>query len=193
MKRLNIAQLEELSKKYLRISEEELMNFYGGGETYRFDSKGNLRIEQNEFDYNMVFAGNSSYIYDGTLTLSSYVANGVSGHTINGANLGLFKFLADNTNVEWGALYEGELDSENSTECLLQTTHQKDSVHMEYDTTSGYTSFIHNHPSSYPRYSDTDAETWMDMYDNNENITNYGIYVNGEIDDYSNNVAYGHL
>ena len=66
MKRLNIAQLEELSKKYLRISEEELMNFYGGGETYRFDSKGNLTIEQNDFDYNMVFAGNSSYIYDGT-------------------------------------------------------------------------------------------------------------------------------
>ncbi len=193
MKRLNIAQLEELSKKYLRISEEELMNFYGGGETYRFDSKGNLTIEQNDFDYNMVFAGNSSYIYDGTLTLSSYVSNGVSGHTINGANLGLFKFLAENTNVEWGALYEGKLDSDNSTECLLQTTHQKDSVNMEYDTTSGYTSFIHSHPSSYPNYSDTDAETWMDMYDNNEYITNYGIYVNGKIKDYSDDVLNGHL
>ena len=192
MKRLNIAQLEELSKKYLRISEEELMNFYGGGETYRFDSKGNLTIEQNDFDYNMVFAGNSSYIYDGTLTLSSYVSNGVSGHTINGANLGLFKFLADNTNVEWGALYEGKLDSDNSTECLLQTSHQKDSLNMMYDTTSGYTSFIHNHPSSYPNYSETDEDTWEYMY-NNYYITNYGIYVNGKINDFSDDVANDNL
>lgn len=196
MNKLKKYTLGQLNQMFTNMTEEELSVYFGGGTTYKFDKKGHMVTEENNFEYNVVCVGSVSQIYDGTLSVSSYIcSDGTRGDSIQGANIGLFKFLADNTNVEWGAFYKDGLDAPSSRDCLLQTTHQRTVCQNRYDENAGYTSYMHSHPKQEKyTYSSEDAQAWRQMVEGENNtIGEFGIYSDGYIRDYSDDVMYDRL
>lgn len=191
MKTIKRISLKEVASQCSVMDAKEIASFLGGGDNYSVDSSGNFeKTGENDYDYDVVSAGSNSYDVDGSLSVTTYVTTGsVQGTQVEGGDYDLFKFLADNTDVEWGAVFSGGVNAQDWTDCTIQTTHDDDSCQMEIDMSDPYkyNTMVHSHPKrSENSPSEQDEATWSDLYDST-NINNFGIYYSrsGRVVDYS--------
>lgn len=198
MKSLKRLHLEELEDRFHVLSQEEQDALFGAGSTFVFDSNGNIIDKfENNLNYDKVSANGKTYVVSGTLQVSPYtITDNRNGLQIEGGDYDLFKFLAKETNVEWGAVLSGGLYADGQTACLMQTSHKHDYCEAVFDCAS-YNTFVHSHPSKTSfTYSPYDASAWTDIYNTSGNaIVNFGIYIpeSYSIHDYSDDVKYGRL
>ena len=99
-----------------------------GSETYR--CQGDLVFNHSTIPYDNP---NNGWPTQGTLT------------SITGGDKGLFEFLADNTDVEWGASWNGGKKAGSSTSAYLTTINKKD-MSVDY-VKPGYDTHAHSHPN----------------------------------------------
>lgn len=128
------------------LSKEGMELLWGAGVTYSVDKRGRITTvtDSNGLSYDVVQTSDASYSCCNNLEVSSYEY----GSQIEQGDYGLFKFLADHTDVEWGAMYSGkDKKPADSTICFLQTSHNNDILHMNYDADAGYGTFVHSHPA----------------------------------------------
>ena len=92
---------------------------------------------------------------------------------LKNAEFGLFKFLADNTRVEWQAFYNGSRDASDETGCFLRTISDPYQV-VGSDMSMMYSNMIHNHPDYNKNPSTADRIAA-------EDYKNSGIYVKGKV------------
>lgn len=103
----------------------------------------------------------------------------VPGTMLVGGNLGLYKFLADNTEVEWQGLFNGGEKASDYTPCLIRTVHSEHSIGG--DIPVGYDSLVHNHPGA------SNVEASVDDINNrpqSPEIKYVGVYGDGEWEEY---------
>ena len=198
MLKLKRLHLEELEDRFQVLSKEEQETLFGAGSIFVFDSYGNVidRIENN-LDYDEVRANGSTYVVSGTIQVSNYtLSNNQTGLQIEGGNYDLFKFLAKETNVEWGAVLSGGLYADGQTDCLMQTSHGHNNCQTSFDCGS-FDTFIHSHPPKTTNtYSPTDAQAWHEIYNTEGNaIVNFGLYLpeSNTIRNYSDDVIFNRL
>ena len=156
--------MEDLKKSFDAMSELEQALYIGGGKEYVFDGYGKLlETKENDLDYNMGERGSAYHIIHNELTFSSYAiswenANGTQGHgictQIEGGDLDMFRFLASNTNVEWGAMFNGGKHAAGSSPCKLITNNSKDYVVGNLSSTCD--TYVHSHPDGYTVASEDD-------------------------------------
>lgn len=188
MKKLKKYSFEELCKGIPSLSETEKRKIVGGGIIYEFDSNGNLLsvCPDGTDGPNMVECNGESMVISGTLNYASeqYVdknGNTQTGHTISGGGMDLFYFLADNTNVEWGASYNSGSDAH------ISTAHNENSCFASFQ--EGYSNYIHSHPAidTQDEVSSADISTGVAMLrlnyrgketgtNTNYNYENFSIY-----------------
>jgi len=157
-------------------------------DNYSLDKDGNIKLEQKTDD-------KTDHLYvkkdDGTLDKSKTieVEKGIldmgltqkseSGKTVqttyqfDGDQTGkdLFKFVAQNTNVEWG-LYQFGLNGGDQGKNLLVTTHSLDEITSSGEMSSYITFSLkqnirlhdHNHPSGSHSASGGDAVNWKGIW-----------------------------
>lgn len=147
MKKFKMYNLKELSKVMQSLSETDKRNTIGAGIVYKFDSKGKLETSYDDGTTgpNKVICNGNELIIDGTLNYSSecYVDESGDrhiGHNITGGGINLFYFLADNTNVEWGASYN------DGSQAHINTYHDEHSCNVSYQ--EGFSNYIHSHTTS---------------------------------------------
>ena len=138
--------LRELDDVLTSLNEEEMQNIVGAKKTYKFDTNGRLvnTMEDDEKGPNLVLCNGQSMYIAGDLNYASEQykdekENVHTGHTLSDGNMDLFYFLADNTNVEWGASY-----NVGST-AFLNTAHAEHSNYVSFQ--EGYSNYIHSHPT----------------------------------------------
>lgn len=185
LKRLNVQGMAFVNK-------DQQVNLLGSGYTYTFSSDGTYTQSEDGNTHNTIVAGGSERIIYNELTCEPYsdMYGNLGGSEITGLDYDGFKFLADNTDVEWGAYFNGGFSASGGTPCILQTSHSHTACLAA--TGSGYDTYLHSHPAEgNSDYSPSDWEAWRDMYINND-VTNFGIYTvsNRKIKDHSNDVIY---
>ena len=164
------------------------------GDVYKFDTNGHLvdePVEENNTPYDTVWVGNKSYQSSTKLTFSSYVVNEdsafnepIEGLMLTSAEMGLFRFFAQNTDVEWTALYQSSNGKfENSTLCNIQTSHQKEDcnyVLSSFILGGDYNTTIHNHPGNHTtpqNPSDEDRQSKDKEYEDSDfKLAYFGVY-----------------
>lgn len=188
MKDLEKYSSEQLKKVNESLTEAEQSVFAANamGKDFVFDSAGNVISETyNTLGYDRALCGSNQYILSaGSLSTSTYTAKSkddrdfpitVQGTALTGGNLGLFKFLADNTTVEWQALYNGGEKYSDYSNCYIQTSHQEGICAGQ--VLSGYNSMVHNHPKGY-NFASSDDNNAKRVFEENS-YTNFGIYAIG--------------
>lgn len=186
MVKLKKYSMEDLKKSFGAMSELEQALYIGGGKDYKFDKMGHIvSIEENEYDYSRAFCGSKfdlSYTFQNELTISSYPVEYQSGDgsykhgyttRMEGGDLGLFKFLADTTSVEWGAQFNGGKDASGSAPCVVTTSNDPTGCKM-YTEEKDYDSYVHSHPNHDKTPSSADEDFFLDT-----EYKNYGIYTGG--------------
>lgn len=203
MKKIGKYTLSALAKSMSQCDREEMSKFIGGGFKYTFNGAGQLdkveEVEEVEGDMNIVSAGGSILSVSGDLSINFTPANEdfkSGGLSINGGNMDLFKFLADNTDVEWAASYD------SNGNAVINTNY--DAYAVEVNRLDGFEYHIHSHPGeieeneAYSYASDKDVSsgvaslrgTLHGKYD----YERFEIYIpatensEGEIFDYTNYV-----
>jgi hypothetical protein len=128
-------------------------NDYGGDKYDVLFNKS--KFETGNKNYNETGSGNNGLIVKNTKILSDLSKIDKNGNSISKGNLSgsiddvfkVFKFGADNTNVEWGvARYQ-------YSKYAVYTSHMSDEIAVpdnDMNLPNVY-AFIHNHPSSYKR------------------------------------------
>lgn len=201
LEKLNIGFIQTLHP----LSQMEMEHLWGAGTTYSVDNKGNFIIvsDSNHLTYDVILAKEDSYSIIGCLEITPYVAmdeygNQYPGSQIEGVDYGFFKFLADNTDVEWEAFLNGGVHASDSTNCILQTSHKNsycvnDNNTLETEILPNYDTCIHNHPgyNANLEASESDKTAWRCMYAANSHMSNYGIYCKTSIRNYTYEVHYG--
>lgn len=181
MLKLKKLQIIAQQNSFTQISQKEMEEIWGTGATYSVDSRGRITLitDSNGFSYDVVRAGTATHSVSGSLVVSSYTYEwNKVGSQIERGDYDLFKFLADHTDVEWGAMYSGGINPSGSTECFLQTSHGRTSCHISYDVKAGYDTFVHSHPldgDAGATSDDTDTKDAITGCEGNT-ITNFGIY-----------------
>ena len=193
MTKLKKYSLEDLEKTFQCMNELEKAMLVGGGYKYRFDAQGHMKgCEYIAGSHSFVCAGNNSYEIAGDIAISSTPASDDfkdGGLSIKGGDVNLFKFLAQNTGVEWAASYNPGSDA------VINTCFTEDAV--DTDRIKGYSRHIHSHPITCDTQGvasshDISAAVYSmkasgkGLYD----YTNYEIYVpqSDVIDDYTKEV-----
>lgn len=159
MTKLKKYGLDDLEKTFQYMNELEKAMLIGGGMDYVFDSMGRIKsMSTNDLDYSRALCGsNNSLVYNfkNELVISSYTVTyedeekrmvyGCSTR-MEGGDIGLFEFLADNTDVEWSAQFNGGADATSSNPCIITTTNNKTlcRTRLEKETNN---SFMHSHPN----------------------------------------------
>ena len=138
--------LEQLKKHCEILDDEMQVKTIGGGIKYYFDNQGHVVFQESiEGDNDVISIGNRTMELSGPLGLmeSSTERSGIAFDG-EGLNRDVFKFLADNTSVEWAYCFT---DGENGG--FLATYNDEHSVGITEDpddfATLGYDSVIHNH------------------------------------------------
>lgn len=85
--------------------------------------------------------GEENYLC-GTINISQTPSSALK---IEGGNLQLFKWLADNTNVEWTGYYNGGKKASDCADCTMYTSHENDSCASI--PSSNCDTMIHSHPN----------------------------------------------
>ena len=183
MLKLKRLQVSSSQNHLTPLSQEEMELLWGAGITYTVDYAGRLTVVTgcNGVDHDVVQASDTSYSCSGSLVVSSYkYGHDETGSQIEKGDYGLFKFLADNTGVEWAAQYNGGINPSDSTECFLQTSHQKGICNTQYG--SEYDTFVHSHPADGCNGPSTeDEKVWKKMRDDEDcSFTHFGIYYVGK-------------
>lgn len=152
-----------------------------GGTTYTINRWGKIvsSIGCNGDSCDVVMVGSSSYRCETSLSIEDYsYGYGQKGTQIKNGDYGLFKFLADNTDVEWGAMYSGGLNPSDSTSCLLQTSHNNGECHVSF-CWSDFDTFVHSHPEDgRQNATESDEEMKKERLGKSQNkVTNFGVYL----------------
>ena len=197
MLKLGKLRVNELLLRENIITSDIQEELWGSGNTYTFSDNGTFITTQNEETYNIIIARGNQRNTTNDLSYSSYtnLEGEIIGSEIYGADYDLFQFLADNTDVEWGAFLNGGVSASGSSPCLLQTSHSHTSCKTYYNESvlSHYDTFMHSHPASGESgYSESDWNTWRDMYTNSNKTKKFGIYTVSDKrkTDYSSDVKY---
>ena len=156
MTKLKKYSLEGLEKTFESMKDLEKSMLIGGGMEYYFNSTGHVvSTKVNDLDYDQAFCGSnfcSSYKLNGELMISSHpwgLQPSVTVTEIKGGDWGLFKFLADNTSVEWEATLCRDGDSPaGSTACAIRTINNREQAPGEYEIGTSNNSYVHSHPNN---------------------------------------------
>ncbi|MGN0233128.1 MAG: JAB-like toxin 1 domain-containing protein [Bacteroidaceae bacterium] len=148
--------LHQLGANMSALDKSFLQMLVGGGTKYFFDEHGNITGTETIAGADDVINVNGNNMsLSGSMGLKEPAEGGQqSGVTFTGSALSpeVFKFLADNTDVEWGYCFKkGESGG------FLTTSNSKHSVDIPDEANAsktGYDSFMHNH-------SQTSAETGL--------------------------------
>lgn len=142
MQKLKKYSLKDLKRSFECMNELEKAMLIGGGYRYSFDAQGHMTgCEYIAGSHSFVYAGHNSFEVAGDIIISSTPANNDfkdGGLSIKGGDINLFKFLAQNTGVEWAASYNPGNDA------VINTCFTEDAV--ETNRISGYSRHIHSHP-----------------------------------------------
>lgn len=170
MTKLKKYSLEDLERVFKNMNELEKSMLIGGGTEYYFNSTGHIvSTKTNDLDFDQAFCGSNfcnTYKINGELTISSHpwdLQSNITVTEIKGGDWGLFKFLADNTSVEWDATLCRDNDQPaSSTACTIRTINNREQAPGEYEIGVGNNSYIHSHPNndstpSFEDKSDSDA------------------------------------
>lgn len=192
MKDLEKYSSEQLKKvnESLTGAEQSVFAAKGTGKDFIVDSGGNVTYRTNSLGYDRVLCGKEgnqkSYALGaGMLSVSPYESSYYdpdgfhqtkTGTALTGGNIGLFKFLADNTNVEWQGLFNGGEKASDYAPCCIRTIHEKGFC-SPTPFLPGYDSTVHNHPGGGSQPSDLDTES-KEQYP--EAYENFGIYYGGD-------------
>jgi hypothetical protein len=197
MKQLKKYSLNQLKRAFSSMTIEEISEIIGAGCRYRVDRQGNIREEHFEGDgYYALSEDGKIHNLDGALTISSeYIPADEDNPydtvatNIQGADVDFFKFLASNTDVEWGASYTP------GSNAYITTINEEHSNHFSFQ--NGYTHYIHSHPTE-GEYQTTpsseDINTGVGMYrkalNNVGQYNTWEIYVpqSSSIENYTNDV-----
>lgn len=187
MKKLKKYSIEDLCKIMPSMSEIEKKGILGAGIIYRFDSNGNLLTANDDGTSgpNMVECNGQYLELSGSLCYSSYqyedeYGNTQIGHSLAGGGMDLFYFLADNTDVEWGASYN------NGSDAYLNTSHDQHSVNASFQ--EGYSNYIHSHPTvgeTQGEPSSNDISTGVAMLRRNYRGKETGVYLDYNYEHFS--------
>ena len=152
LKRLHLAELERIMPTLDTIEQSAIF----GGDKFCFNTSGycyNI-IEDDGPDEIYVDGAKSGYILEsGKLNVSGTMTKGKSGTRITGGNKNLFKYLSNNTEVEWGMSYN---DIGENPDGIIDTNYSTGGV--EFQPIEGYDTYIHSHPGGTPTASDLDNE-----------------------------------
>lgn len=156
-------------------------NMPQGGNTYTVNRWGRITSATgcNGRAHDVVVIGPASYRCEKPLAAGNYsYGHDQEGTQIENGDYGLFKFLADHTDVEWGAMYSGGLNPSDSTACLLQTSHENGVCNTSF-CWSDYDTFVHSHPrdgAKQPTHSDEEAKKEM-LNDTQCKVSDFGVYL----------------
>lgn len=194
MAKLKKYSLEDLEKTFQCMNELEKAMLVGGGMDYVFDSMGRIKsMSTNDLDYSRALCGSGSslvYNFKNELVISSYLVTYedeekrvVYGYStrMEGGNIGLFDFLADNTDVEWSAQFNGGADATSSNPCIITTTNSKTRclTYLEKETND---TFVHSHPDGSNRKPSENAQLsekdWQMIAEGD--FGHYALRANGE-------------
>ncbi len=163
MKKLQRKQLFELMQEMPMLDRHELLSIVGGDQYY-LDRSGHLIntvSNPNVHEIHVDGAKKSFTIDSGTIIRSGSTDNGHGQYRdalfIDGANKGLFEYMADNTNVEWGLSYKG---SGKRFDGKMYTNFDEST--LDIDPHKGYDTHVHNHPHNTRCCDDAD---WASVYD----------------------------
>lgn len=152
--------MKELTKEMLKQAHRETQRQKATEQTdrsgvrYVFNSSG---VFEKEEPYNgpdvIVVGGNKPLeLTSGTkIYKENTEEHGKSGLRIEGNIDSVFKYMAKNTNVEWGMSYEG---SGKKLSGVMRTDYLKDEV--EFLPISGYGHYVHTHPENTALPSEND-------------------------------------
>lgn len=194
MTKLKKYSLEDLEKTFQCMNELEKAMLIGGGMDYVFDSMGRIKsMSTNDFDYSRALCGSGNslvYNFKNELVISSYsvhykthdnkTVDGTSTR-MEGGDIGLFEFLADNTEVEWSAQFNGGNSATSSNPCVITTTNDKQ-VCMTSVESDDYNTFVHSHPNASEK-NDIANEEWSDAdweFYYGTKYKEYGLRTNGK-------------
>ena len=151
--------LHQLGASMSALDKSFLQMLVGGGTKYFFDEHGNITgTETIAGADDVIYVNGNNMSLSGSMGLKEPAEGGQqSGVTFTGSALSpeVFKFLADNTDVEWEYCFKkGESGG------LLTTSNSKHSVDIPDEakaSKTGYDSLMHNHSqtlddSGYPKY-----------------------------------------
>ena len=166
MKELTKEMLEQAHRETQRQNAAEQTD--RSGVRYVFNSSGVLEKEE---PYNgpdiLVVGGNKPLeLTSGTkIYKENAEEHGISGLRIEGNIDSVFKYMAKNTNVEWGMSYEG---SGKKLSGVMRTDYLRDKV--EFLPISGYGHYVHTHPegTGIPSKDDKDVEVQYDRKKGNK-------------------------
>ena len=186
MSKLRKYGLDDLKENMQKLSSEEISEIVGG-DTYVFNRYGRLiEHEVDDCPNDLVVVSHPSgsesvYWTKGKMSMKIEACEYEDTNTseprygsrveFRNAELGLFKFFADNTSVEWNAFYNGSRDASDDTNCMLRTIGDRYQV-SGADVSDEYSNMIHNHPDKGRSPSDADRE-------NSSSYDNSGIYTTG--------------
>ena len=179
LKKYTLADLMQDRKK----AQQRAMSSMG--DVYKFDTNGHLvdePVEENNTPYDTFWIGNKSYMVQSKLVVSSYDFSyqGEDGFTkygqgiaVRGGDGGLFMFLAQNSEVEWGVQYhstDGKLF--DNTNCAINTSHHEGKCIAQFDasemTANNYNTFTHSHPSNELQSASQDDRDFLSALFNGE-------------------------
>lgn len=171
MTKLKKYSLEDLERSFTGLTELEKAAYVGGGNEYYFDRNGKIvSVKANDLDYDQAFCGSNfgiNHKIEGELSISSHPWELNPSRTvteISGGDWDFFKFLADNTNVEWEATMRryGDIPS-GSTSCVIRTINDRGYAPGEYELGAGNNTYIHSHPDNDPSPSIEDRKNTNEM------------------------------
>lgn len=188
MSKLRKYGLDDLKENMQKLSSEEISEIVGG-DTYVFNRYGRLiEHEVDDCPNDLVVVSHPSgsesvYWTKGKMSMKIEACEYEDTNTseprygsrveFRNAELGLFKFFADNTSVEWNAFYNGSRDASDETGCFLRTISDPYQV-VGSDMSMMYSNMIHNHPDYNKNPSTADRIAA-------EDYKNSGIYVKGKV------------
>lgn len=171
MKKLVKSSLEELALEMPVLTELEQMAFIGG-DKYIFDENGSL-VNTIPMDHDYFAVQNEDFEEVGSIAIEGGIEKNkdwTTGSMFSGEGIGVdvFKFMADNTKVEWA------LSTSGNSYGVLTTSERTNSV--EHRGQAGFDSFYHSHPGwgDYDKASEDDLRSAEDL--KKLGYTNFQIY-----------------
>lgn len=160
--------LAELSQECTALSQQEMKGVVGG-DRYYFDSSG-ICTHIEVSNEHVAIVGNNKLALYGSLSGLNGTGDKCANITGDGVSLGLFEFLAQNTDVEWGYAYNaGESGG------FLMTSNMEFQIELNKERENmvkGYEYCAHNHgirPKDMPdwdakEYNSLPSQKDLDLY-----------------------------